>query len=1710
MFRRKSSKSHPLLQAIRVLAISFALATTAFPQDNLPDITDGFTPPGIEPGTPIGSYLLDGFDSISYYTGKLNLALPLWTVGGRGQAGYTITLPISTDWTVDQYGDCDEFGVCTSDWTDPEPDYGHLVRHRYGPGLLRARALAETERCADGNTGKVWTLTRLNFETPDGSQIELRDKLTNGERLETDYQCLETPTAQPPSRGKEFVSTDGSAITFISDTDFIDHEGNPGVDTLGHPTSGYLYFPDGRRYRIDDELVSEIRDRNGNLVTITYDANSRVDVITDPLDREIKIIYPPFGIVGTDEIQIKDLSGAVRRTIKVYHDSLTNLLFSGTLKEIRDSTPGQPNALFPSLGPQDSNIDVPFDPDFLVSKVELPLDPNDPGATARHYEFKYNAYAEIAEVKLPTGGSRVYEWEPYAQVVSGKPDGISNNQAFRRVRERRVYDSGVLQSKMKITTSLSTTCTLGSSNEGLQVDVVNEDSGGSAMTRERHQYCGRPDEINATVTFPAPFRHGSWKSGREVSSEQRNTANTQALRITTQVYNQRDYVIGDEPDPWWKSEPLFGSLEADNAPGNDVRLTQSETTLETAQTTKTTFAYDRYNNRTDVHTFDYNQATTAARRTHTSYKTDFNYPDEPIHLRRLVKQHLVCGSGTDECNVADAEAQSDFTWDTNANLMSPGAITGHDTTFTATYTTRGNLTDITRDTGSGTVSVKAEYDVAGNRTKITDAESNQTTFDYEDPGAATEKTYAYATTVIRAATSPVEQTLQAEYDYDAGLMTTLTDVNGVDTTFSYDDPLDRMTEAVQAVGKPEAFRTKFEYGDTIGNLFVKTRVTRTNFAVLNTVSLTAFDSLGRASESRQYESESTWIQTDTQFDDLGRTKQSSNPYRPGDTIEWTVNSYDSLSRVTDVTHSDNSNVHTEYVGNVTKVTDEAGKNRDTTTDALGRLTQVIEDPGGLGYLTSYTYDALDNLIAVSQSGQNRSFAYDALSRLVCASNPESRSDPTTCSVTAPTSGVDRFTYDNNGNVLTKADSRGVTATWGEYDALNRPTTTTYSDGTPTVSFNYHTAGAGPCFNKGQLQSVVNSISTNSYPCYDALGRATQSSQITDGTTYGFNYSYNLDSTVETQTYPAGGLTVAFKYDSAGRPIKAGRNTVGAIDFAQNITYEPHGAPDQFTLGNGLVETTTYNDRLQPCTITASTLLTLTFKYGATDSGNCDVTSNDNNGNILTQVINGDGLPTFTQTYTYDAVNRIKTVGENSNFWQRIYSYDAFGNRAATGAGIVFGSPTPTVVTQFDAATNRIEFLPNGDPLDPDTDPMMTADDPYDAAGNLVRHPIVGSMAYDANNKQRFYCAGHVTCGSGNAIAEYRYDGAGNRVEKLTSAETTTFVYDAFGKLAAEYSTTAPTNGGLFFRTLDHLGSTRLVTDAASPPNVVSRRDFLPFGEHIPANATFNRDGLSAAGYNAGSAFNQQFTAKERDDESGLDYFLARYYSAKLGRFTSADAPFADQRQIEPQSWNLYSYVSNQSLTHLDPTGRGKIGKFFKVVTKRVMDNGRSTVFKKITKKAMSRDEARRAFRKRNQDIFGSRKGTKNAAGKNPIEDPVHGRGAGDKNPHFHDADRSGGHAFFKDPRLGTLVPGGAAGKEVLGEDSGPGQFLDDWLNPLSDIQDLVDIFDDVVDILNSEVDEESSGGAEPDAGSSGDLVPNRPPSADDRIVEDEIDPNVLR
>jgi RHS repeat-associated protein len=113
---------------------------------------------------------------------------------------------------------------------------------------------------------------------------------------------------------------------------------------------------------------------------------------------------------------------------------------------------------------------------------------------------------------------------------------------------------------------------------------------------------------------------------------------------------------------------------------------------------------------------------------------------------------------------------------------------------------------------------------------------------------------------------------------------------------------------------------------------------------------------------------------------------------------------------------------------------------------------------------------------------------------------------------------------------------------------------------------------------------------------------------------------------------------------------------------------------------------------------------------------------------------------------------------------------------------------------------------------------------------------------------------------------------------------------------------------------DWLGTKRVQVDPAIVANLTGFQS-LPFG-----------DGLTSSGYGEDST-EHHFTGKERDQESGNDYFGARYYASALGRFLSPDwsagpdtVPYADL--TNPQSLNLYSYVYNNPFTNVDLDGHG--------------------------------------------------------------------------------------------------------------------------------------------------------------------------------------------
>ena len=834
------------------------------------------------------------------------------------------------------------------------------------------------------------------------------------------------------------------------------------------------------------------------------------------------------------------------------------------------------------------------------------------------------------------------------------------------------------------------------------------------------------------------------------------------------------------------------------------------------------------------------------------------------------------------------------------------------------------------------LSVSRQYDVYGNLTLSTDARGFQTQLTYGLVGSFSN---LYPTQIKTAYQTPVQRTENFEYDFYTGLTTRLTDAdNNVSTSTTY-DVFGRPTLVRAAENRTEETRVSTEYSASNRRVIVRSDLNTMGDAKL--VSIQHYDQLGRLRLSRQLEDalaqsatdETTGIKVQARYLYNGSFSYivTSNPYRAAtssaaggeQTMGWTRRQSDNGGRVVEsqtfsgatlpspwgANSAGTGTVLSSYDANFVTVTDQASKVRRSMIDGLRRLARIDEPDttGNLGSTsspvqpTSYTYDVFGNLKTVAQGAQTRTFVYSSLSRLTSAANPES--------------GTVTFDYDNNGNLLHKTDARSVTTTF-TYDALNRIVTKSYNDNpqTPTVSYFYDAQSpptGAPSFAHGYAAGRLIAItygsgsSAGTYRGYDALGRVLQQYQQTDSINYLVEATYYANGSIQNETYPSvpgfgDRRVVSYSNDAAGR---LGSLSTSATSYSpgasvSGIGYASQNALNTETYGNSLVHAINYNNRLQPIEIklgttgAPSSILDLVYNYGTTN----------NNGNVQSLSYSGGGL-SYSQSFGYDSLNRLTTSQENSgSSWSQTNGYDQYGNRWIDYGGGVHN-------LAFGTSNNRI----------------TTSGYSYDAAGNLT-NDTSHAFTFDAENKIRTV----------NAASAYVYDGEGQRVKKLVG-ENLRFIYGLRGEelaefdgetgalkkeyvygsngLAATIEPTAVNSNGTRYTTADTLGSPRVVTNSSA--GVASRHDFMPFGEELGAGIGGRTTGM---GFGATDGLRQKFTSKERDIETGLDYFVARYYASIQGRFTSADDFLNDTTPVDPASWNLYAYVRNNPLVYIDPIG----------------------------------------------------------------------------------------------------------------------------------------------------------------------------------------------
>jgi RHS repeat-associated protein len=906
------------------------------------------------------------------------------------------------------------------------------------------------------------------------------------------------------------------------------------------------------------------------------------------------------------------------------------------------------------------------------------------------------------------------------------------------------------------------------------------------------------------------------------------------------------------------------------------------------------------------------------------------FPSGTSSINDKPSQVTVYGSGTQIAQTTYAYTESvssaSVTVGRDSNYNANSGIARGNTSSVTRWLNTGGSSPVTTYTYDDTGQVLSKVDPCGNTTcSDMTGTSHTTTYSYTDSysscgGSAppSGSTNAYLTQVTNA----LGQIGKYCYGYDDGQLRGATDPNSETTIYKYIDNFRRLTET----DFPDGGKTTISYNDTAPTPSVTTSKEMNSSQSI--VSTTIANGIGLSIESELTSDPQGTDSTVTSYDGSGRAYTVTNPYRSTSdpTYGVTTYTYDALGRTTSVAKPDGSTVSTSYLGNCTTVTDEAGKNRESCSDGLGRMTQVIENPGRLGYTTNYTYDALNNLLSVVQSGShNRSFTYDSLSRLLNSANPET--------------GTVTYSYDANGNVTTKIDARSITTT-NSYDVLNRITGVTYSNNDPSVTYTYDQSaclGQPACYNIGHRTTMTDAGGTENLS-YDSMGRELAEKRTTNSVPETTTYGYDMLGDITSLTYPAG-RTITYTYDSAGRPAEA-QDTANNINYAQGscadgvdndgVCYAPNGSVAQMQNGTNLISTYIYNKRFQPCWFyaTTGTALPTNTTCTATDPGPgniLDLNYNFNlgagdNGNVIG--ITNNQNTTRSQGFSYDALNRIVSGQTTStystspaNCWGEAYQYDnqttggAWGNLTSIGAvSSAYNGCVQENLNVNATANNQ----------------LSSSGYSYDAAGN---------MTSDAAHTYTYNAESEIKSAAG---VGYTYDGDGNRLDKCTlsgsQCQTVTKLYwygagteildesDGSGNFTNEYvffggkrvAMRNVSSGTIYYYAEDMLGSSRTIVQAGQTSPCYDA-DFYPFGgERIVTNSCTQTQ-------------NYKFEGKERDTETGNDDFGARYYNSRIGRWLSADwssvpVPVPYANLANPQTLNLYAMVSDNPETFADLNG----------------------------------------------------------------------------------------------------------------------------------------------------------------------------------------------
>lgn len=781
-----------------------------------------------------------------------------------------------------------------------------------------------------------------------------------------------------------------------------------------------------------------------------------------------------------------------------------------------------------------------------------------------------------------------------------------------------------------------------------------------------------------------------------------------------------------------------------------------------------------------------------------------------------------------------------------------------------------------------------------------------------DPnGGATTYAYDQDNLFPTVLTNALGQRTETTYDYFSGNTLRTTDPNGAILENSYDD-FQRKTEGRQSSSDglgPLVVKSRYAYFDNQSPRYI--RQTESIDANTTRITYTYFDGLNRILQKRTSTEQANVFSTiDYTYNNKGLLSSTSLPYFSNGTANtarnannslYATTTYDPLGRVVSISKATGVISYT-YANWRLRVTDENNNVKDYFQDNFDQLTQVTEYNQGVAFATSYQYNLNGDLLGLTDAAGNvQNFTYDSLGRMLSKADLHAANDNTY--------GTWSYTYDNAGNLVIKTDPKNQITTY-TYDALSRPLVEDFSIAPGIEAKNTYDL----CPNGiGRLCRIETPKVSTNYQ-YDKLGNTSKELKTIDLVDYLTQTTYNYQNAPSSLTYPDG-TQVGYSYNAGGNIESVTKN---GANLVTNIDYSPLGQVSRVVLANGVTTQNTYNQ---------NALYRLTAKL----------------------TINAQHQNLQNLAYTYDAVGNITDVNDTSQTNASKlahYEYDSlYRLTRATISNSGNGAGTNYIKTftydRIGNITNKSDlgaYLYQGNVGNNYTNPHAVTSIAgiavsYDRNGNVTNDGRGLTLDWDYNDRL-------LSSTKNNVVTNYVYDFSGNRAMKVVGSAITIYPSDYFeldatgttkhiyagSELVATIESDNNTET-LYYPHSDHLGGSSVITDSAGA--MVQLLDYYPFGEtRIDRNF-------------AGSTVDEshKFTGQELDEDSGLYYYGARYYSPTIGRFLSQDPASGDL--ANPQTLNKYSYVLNNPLRYTDPTGMwptiDDASKFFESATE-VLNN----------------------------------------------------------------------------------------------------------------------------------------------------------------------------